>query len=120
MGIFTWGVISPHFESGKVRLLLTSKKNPEYPNIPTLMQMGYKRDMSSVWYGFFAPAGISDSVTKILISALEKSMRSADVTNAIQKLGALEDYKTPEEFKKAMLEEYAMGKELLKGGTLSK
>jgi tripartite-type tricarboxylate transporter receptor subunit TctC len=76
--------------------------------------------MSSVWYGFFAPSGVPDPVKKILVSAIEKSIKSADVVNAIQKLGALEDYKTSEEFKKAMLEEYTMGKELLKGGTHSK
>jgi tripartite-type tricarboxylate transporter receptor subunit TctC len=120
VGIFALGLISPHFEAKKVRLLLTSKKIPEYPNIPTLTQLGYKRDMSSVWYGFFAPTGVPDPVKKILVSAIEKSIKSADVVNAIQKLGALEDYKTSEEFKKAMLEEYTMGKELLKGGTLSK
>jgi tripartite-type tricarboxylate transporter receptor subunit TctC len=76
--------------------------------------------MSSVWYGFFAPTGVPDSVKKILVSAIEKSIKSADVVNAIQKLGGLEDYKTSEEFKKAMLEEYTMGKELLKGETLNK
>ncbi len=120
VGIFSWGLISPHFEAGKVQLLLTSKKIPGYPNIPTLRQMGYKRDMSSVWFGFFAPTGIPGSVKKILVSALERSIKSTDVTNAIQKLGALEDYKTPDEFRKSMLEEYGMGKELLKGETVSK
>jgi len=120
VGIFSWGLISPHFQAGKVRLLLTSKKIPENPNIPTLTQMGYKRDMSSVWFGFFAPTGIPDSVKKTLVSALEKTIRSTDVVHGIQKLGALDDYKTPDEFRKAMIEEYGMGKELLKGGTASK
>jgi len=120
VGIFSWGLISSHFQAGKVRLLMTSKKIPEYPSLPTLTQMGYKRDMSSVWFGFFAPAGTPDSVKKILVSALEKSIKSPDLIQTIQKLGTLEDYKSPDEFKKAMLEEYMMGKQLLKQETLSK
>jgi len=107
-------IVSPHLKAGKVRVLLTSKKIPEFPQIPTLTQLGYKHDMSSVWFGFFLPIGVPDSVKKVLISALEKSIKSTDVFNAFQNLGAVEDYKPSGEFKKMMTEEYEMVKDLFK------
>ena len=73
-----------------------------------------KRDMPSVWHAFFVPAGVPDSVKKILADALEKSIKSTDVVKIIRQLGAVEDYKPAGEFKKAMLGEFGMAKALLK------
>ena len=110
----SFGLAIPQLKAGKIRVILTSKKIPEFPNIPTLTQLGYKRDMSSVWFGFFVPTGVPDTIKKVLISALEKSIKSGDVVNAFQNLGALEDYKPAGEFKKMMAEEYGMVKDLFK------
>ncbi|OGP93064.1 MAG: hypothetical protein A2156_09645 [Deltaproteobacteria bacterium RBG_16_48_10] len=114
VAIPSFGLVQPQLQAGKVRILLTSTKIPDYPQIPTLTQLGYKRDMSSVWFGFFIPAGVPDPVKKILASALEKSIKSADVAKTLRTLGALEDYKPAGEFKKAMTEEYDMIKNLFK------
>ena len=114
VAIPSFGLVQPQLQAGKVRILLTSKKIPDYPQIPTLTQLGYKRDMSSVWFGFFIPAGVPDPVKKVLASALEKSIKSADVAKTVQTLGALEDYKPAGEFKKAMTEEYDIVKNLFK------
>jgi len=114
LGTFALSLILPHFEAGKVRFLLTSKKIPKLPNIPTLTQLGYKWDMSSTWFGFFVPTGTPEPIKKILISALEKSIKSADVININQRLGILDDYKPAEEFKTMMTDGYKLAKELLK------
>jgi len=114
VAIPSFALVTPQIQAGKVRILLTSKKLPEYSQIPTLTQLGYKRDMSSVWFGFFIPAGVPDEVKKVLASALEKSIKSADVASTIKSLGALEDYKPAGEFKKMMTDEYGMIKNLFK------
>jgi tripartite-type tricarboxylate transporter receptor subunit TctC len=114
VAIPSFALVLPQLQAGKVRILLTSKKIPSYPQIPTLTQLGYKRDMSSVWFGFFVPVGVPESSKKVLASALEKSIKSAEVAKILQTLGALEDYKPAGEFKKAMTEEYDIVKNLLK------
>jgi tripartite-type tricarboxylate transporter receptor subunit TctC len=114
VAIPSFALVLPQLQAGKVRILLTSKKIPDYPLIPTLTQLGYKRDMSSVWFGFFIPTGVPDTVRKVLASALEKSIQSADVRKTVQTLGALEDYKSAGEFRKMMTEEYEMIKNLFK------
>jgi len=114
VAIPSFGLVQPQLQAGKVRILLTSKKIPDYPQIPTLTQLGYKRDMSSVWFGFFIPTGVPEASKKILASTLEKSIKSAEVAKTLQTLGALEDYKPAGEFKKAMTDEYEIVKNLLK------
>jgi len=114
VAIPSFALVQPQMQAGKVRILLTSKKIPDYPQIPTLTQLGYKRDMSSVWFGFFIPTGVPDPAKKVLASALEKSIKSADVAKTVQTLGALEDYKPAGDFKKMMLEEYEVVKNLFK------
>ena len=117
VAIPSYALVLPQLQAGKVRILLSSKKLPEYPQIPTLTQLGYKRDMSSPWFGFFLPKGVSEDVRKILGQALEKSLKAPDVVKAIQNMGALEDYKPAAEFKKAMTDEYTIVKNLLKTAT---
>lgn len=107
-------LISPHIKSGKLRALLISQKVPEFPNIPTLKQIGYKRDIMSVRFAFYVPVGLPESVKKVLIPALEKSIKSAEVVSAVHQLGAIEDFVPGEEFKNMMTDEYEMAKKLLK------
>jgi tripartite-type tricarboxylate transporter receptor subunit TctC len=114
VAIPSFSVLAPHLAAGKVRALLTSKKIPEFPNIPTLTQLGYKRDMSSVWNAAFLPSGVPDSVKKILAAALEKSVKAPEVVDVFQKIGAIQDYRSGEELKKSIIEEYGMIKEFFK------
>jgi tripartite-type tricarboxylate transporter receptor subunit TctC len=110
----TLGLISPHVRAGKLRVLLTSQKVPEFPDIPTLKQLGYKRDIMSIRFSFYLPAGVPDSVKKVLVPAVEKAVKTPEVVNAIQKIGAIEDFVPGEEFKKMMTDEYEMVRKLIK------
>jgi tripartite-type tricarboxylate transporter receptor subunit TctC len=121
VGILSVGVIESHIKAGKLRTLLISKKLPEFPNVPTLRELGYKRDIVSVRNAFYAPVGITDSVKKILIPALEKSIKSEEIMHVAHRLGAFVDYVPAAEFKKMMAEEYGMVQQLLKtSGTSEK
>jgi tripartite-type tricarboxylate transporter receptor subunit TctC len=110
----SYSLISPHIKAGKLRALLISQKVPDFPNIPTLKQLGYKRDIMSVRFAFYVPVGLPDSVKKVLIPALEKSIKSPEVVNTVHQLGAIEDFVPGEEFKKMMTDEYEMAMKLLK------
>jgi tripartite-type tricarboxylate transporter receptor subunit TctC len=114
VAIPSYALVSPQMAAGKVRILLSSKKIPERPEIPTLKELGFKRDMSSVWFGFYLPTGVSDSAKQTLASALQKALKSSEVASTIRGLGAIEDYRPAAEFKKAMVEEYGIVKDLLK------
>jgi tripartite-type tricarboxylate transporter receptor subunit TctC len=107
-------LIAPHVQAGKLRILLISQKSPEYPKIPTLKELGYKRDIMSVRFAFYVQAGLPDSVKKVLVPAIQKSIKAPEVVKAIQNMGAIEDFVPGEEFKKMMTEEYDMAQQLMK------
>jgi len=107
-------LIAPHVKAGKLRILLISQKAPEFPDIPTLKQLGYKQDIMSVRFAFYVPAGLPDSVKKVLVPAIQTAIKAPDVVNAIQNMGALEDFVPGEEFKKMMAQEYGMARQLMK------
>jgi tripartite-type tricarboxylate transporter receptor subunit TctC len=51
------GVVAEHLKAGTMRGIIASSKMPEFPQIPTLSQLGYKQNLLGVWSAFFAPAG---------------------------------------------------------------
>jgi len=117
--ILSTGIVVPHIKAGKLRALLISQKLPEFPNVPTLKELGYKRDIVSVRNAFYAPVGLPDSVKDALIAAIEKSTKSEEVINIVRQLSSFVDYVPAAEFKKMMAEEYGMVRQLLKASGAS-
>jgi tripartite-type tricarboxylate transporter receptor subunit TctC len=107
-------IAMPHVKAGKIRLLVASRKVAAYPDVPRLTDLGYKRDMSSVWFGFFLPSGLPEPVKKVLAASLEKAIKSPEANKAFHSLGTEMDYRPAAEFKKMMVEEYEMVKGMLK------
>lgn len=118
-GILSTGLVISQMQAGKLRALLISQKLPEFPNVPTLRDLGYKKDIVSVRNAFYAPVGLPDSVKKILIPALEKTIQSAGTVHTIHQIGASLDYVPAPEYKKMMTEEYGMVKQLLRSSGAS-
>ncbi len=98
--------ITPHVESGKLRMLLTSAKIKEYPKVPTLMELGYKQELISSWFALYGPAGLPDEVKKVLIPAAEKAMKNPEMAAKLEKLQFVVGYKSPAEQRKVAAEEY--------------
>lgn len=101
-----FGKIIPHVEAGKLRMLLISKKMPGYPNLPTATELGYKQDLLSTWFAFYAPAGLPDDVKKTLISAIEKTVTNPEFKAKAVKMGYVPEYRSPAELTKLMTGDY--------------
>ena len=112
--VLSAGLVTPHMKTGKLRALVASIKHPEFPTVPTLTELGYKRDIVSVRNAFYGPVGLPEPVRNVLLSAMEKSTKSEEVISIVRKLDALVDYVPAAEFKKMMAEEYNMVRQLLK------
>jgi tripartite-type tricarboxylate transporter receptor subunit TctC len=100
------GKIIPHAEAGKMRVLIISKKFSQFPNVPTMTELGYKQELISGWFGLCAPAGVQEEVKKVLIPAIEKAIKNPEARAKIEKMeGYIVDYKSPADFKKLIIEE---------------
>jgi tripartite-type tricarboxylate transporter receptor subunit TctC len=104
------GKFLPHVEGGKLRLLLVSRRVSSLPNLPTIAELGYKRDLLSGWHAMFGPAGMPDEVKKILIPAIEKAVKHPEGKSKIEKMGYVVEYKSPEELRKLIIDDYETAK----------
>ncbi len=90
----------PLINSGKLKLIavLSAKRNPELPNVPSVAETVPGYDASS-WQGFFARAGtpkyIVDKINKELVAELKKP----ETVERFKSLGIVAQGDTPEEFR---------------------
>jgi tripartite-type tricarboxylate transporter receptor subunit TctC len=78
----------PHILSGKVHALgVTSERRvPQVPNVPTMVESGYKDYVVYAWYGMCAPAGTPQPVLEKLHADTLRVMNSADVKQRLNEL----------------------------------
>lgn len=101
-------------KSGKVRGILLDQAVPDFPNIPTLQQLGYKRGIPSPWTGLFAPIGIPEEVKKVLIPATETAVKNPDLMSKMQKMWYIPGYKPPAELRRLLVEDYENARAVFK------
>jgi tripartite-type tricarboxylate transporter receptor subunit TctC len=107
-------ISSPHYKSGKLRGILLDQKVADLPDIPTLPQLGYKRDLPPTYFAFFAPTGIPEEAKKVLVPAIEKATKDPELTAKLQKMFFIPHYKSPAELKNMMTEDYENAREMVK------
>jgi tripartite-type tricarboxylate transporter receptor subunit TctC len=75
---------APHVTAAKLRPLATfgAKRDPAFPNVPTLKELGYDVEYS-VWAGAFAPAGTPQPVLATLRDAIGKAVASTEFKAAM-------------------------------------
>lgn len=111
--ILALGAVSAHMRSGSLRGLAISSKFPEFPDIPTLGQLGYKRELQGVWFGFFLPAGTPRNIVATILPALEQVVRNPEIAARLQPMGILQEWASGEKMSEEIASEYRSVQELL-------
>jgi tripartite-type tricarboxylate transporter receptor subunit TctC len=96
------GPITPHVQSGAARLLANwgAKRSAEYPNVPTMIEQGYKDVEYYIWAGLFAPKGTPAPVITRLRDAMREVMKDSAVTSIFVKANSPPAYLDQSEFQK--------------------
>jgi tripartite-type tricarboxylate transporter receptor subunit TctC len=84
---------APQIKSGRLRALAVSgaKRSPQYPELPTIAEF-YPGFETSIWLGFFGPAGITPATLSRLRSELKQILESPDTKAKFNAAGGLEPY----------------------------
>lgn len=92
--------VAPHAKSGRLRALAmtTAKRNPAWPDLPTVAEAGVKGYESIAWYGLVAPAGIAPAVLQKISTEAMRAVRAADVQDALLRQGAEPVGSSPAQF----------------------
>jgi tripartite-type tricarboxylate transporter receptor subunit TctC len=104
--ILALGTMTGHLKSGAVRGILVSSKASDFPEIPTLAELGYSEPLFGIWTAFFAPAGVPPEVTNVLVPALERAITAPSVAARLKPLGIVPDYAPPAKLVAEMHDEH--------------
>ena len=113
-------LIISHMRSGKMKGLITSNKFPEFPDIPTLKQLGYQQDLLGVWFAYFAPTGVPAQITETLVLAIEKVVKDPSISSKLAQMAMIQEFEAPEKLLTRMQEEYKMVEEIAKKSRMVK
>ena len=90
----------PHVKSGKLRALATvaPRRLAKYPDVPTLVELGYPGLVITDWQGIVAPAGTPRDVVARLHAEIVKVLAAPDFRERLEVLGLEAAGLGPEEF----------------------
>lgn len=111
--ILALGAVSTHIRSGNLRAVAISSTFPEFPEVPTLRQLGYKADILGVWFGFFMPAGVPKSVVDKIVPALEEVTRNAGISAQLLPAGIVQEWGSSRALSDEISSEFRTVSELL-------
>ncbi|HEX2544047.1 MAG TPA: tripartite tricarboxylate transporter substrate-binding protein, partial [Ramlibacter sp.] len=74
-------VALPHIKEQRIKALavLTERRSPLLPNVPTAREAGFDALVVAPWFGLGAPAGVSPAIIQRLHAALAKGLVSKEV-----------------------------------------
>jgi tripartite-type tricarboxylate transporter receptor subunit TctC len=104
--VLALGTMTGHLRGGTFRGMVISSKYPDFPDIPTMAELGYAEPLFGVWVAFFAPAGVPPEVKGTLVPALEKAIRSPAIAAKLKPLGMVLDYAPPEKLVEEIRDEH--------------
>lgn len=62
----------PHVKAGKLKMvaLFAQKRHPDFPDVPTIDELGYPQVNTPIWQGFYGPLGIPEPIREKLNKAV--------------------------------------------------
>jgi len=81
--------VAPHVKSGKLKIVavMSAKRSPIFPEVPTVAESGYPGFEASVWYSLIAPTKTPASIVKTLHAQVEKALQSKEMTDRLGSVG---------------------------------
>ena len=105
----------PHIDAGNVVALATSgaSRNPNLPNVPTIIETGVSNIQLESWFGLFLPAKTPPSIVAKWQEALQQVANQADVKDRFEKAGGKPISPSPAEVKAMVMSDYNRWKQLI-------
>lgn len=101
MTIADTGPIAGPLSAGKLRALAitTDKRDPAFPDVPTLAEAGVPNMAISLWTGLVAPAGTPSEIVGRLNKAVVETLALAEVRTALDKIAVTPRSTTPDQYR---------------------
>jgi tripartite-type tricarboxylate transporter receptor subunit TctC len=108
--------VVPHIASGRLRLLAITeaKRNPLFPDLPTVTELGYPAATVSVWYALSGPKGIPEDIRKTLEKAMAGVLADPQVQAFMKERGLSPSPLYGDELRDAAQKELALWREVVR------
>ncbi|MDM0073235.1 Bug family tripartite tricarboxylate transporter substrate binding protein [Variovorax sp. J2P1-59] len=102
------GEVMPHIRSGKLRSLgvTSAQRSPFLPEVPTLVEQGYKDIAVQEWLGWFLPARTPAATVQRLNTLVREALQAPDFIAALATYGLEPVHQSPEEFARRVKADY--------------
>ncbi len=102
------GEVLPHVRSGKLRsLAVTSAQRSVFlPEVPTLVEQGYKDIAIQEWLGWFLPARTPPELVNRLNALVREGLQAPDLIDSLAKNGLQAVHQSPDEFARIVRQDH--------------
>ncbi len=110
-----------HIRAGKLKALATTsdKRSPLLPDVPTLVELGYKDMVVTSWQAFAAPKGLPADVKNTIHGAMMAALKDPETAKKLTDPGFEVVASSPEEFAQFLQTELAKWKKVIEVGKIT-
>lgn len=110
----------PHVKAGKLILLNIngSARHPDFPDVPTLTELGITGADVPIWFSIFAPAGTPKDIISKLNAKMIEIAKTDDMKAKMRAVNAFVPLQTPEDMAKHLIGDIAANAELIKAANI--
>ena len=94
------GPINAQLQAGQLRALavVSSRRAPAFPELPTVVELGYPEAAMAPWNGILAPAGTPPEIVRMLNAELAAIVAQPEMRERFAQMGMAPLAPTPEQF----------------------
>lgn len=83
-------VVNSHVKAGKLTLLNInhSERSEDFPDVPTLTELGYPNSDAAIWVSLWCPAGVSVEIKRRLNEEITKHAKSQEMRDKLRLAGS--------------------------------
>ena len=106
----------PHAKAGKLILLNIngSERHPDFPEVPTLAQLGVEGADVPIWFSIYAPGGTPKDIIAKLNAKMIEIAKTEDMKAKMRAVNAFVPLQTPEDMAKQLVEDIKVNAELIR------
>ena len=99
--------------------VMSDKRSPSLPDVPTTAEMGFPAVKSSTWFALLAPAGTDPVIVAKLNQAMNQVLGQSDVVDALTQIGASPIGGTPAQLAEKLNSELTVWRDVIKQSGIS-
>jgi tripartite-type tricarboxylate transporter receptor subunit TctC len=110
----------PHAKAGKLILLNVNStvRHPDFPDVPTLTELGITGADVPIWFSIYAPAGTPKEIIAKLNAKMQEIARSDEMKSKLLAVNAVAPLQSPEDMAKYLIEDTQANADLIKAANI--